>query len=67
MTNLSKAQEALKTAREAIDALTHAANHDRKVLGEKNMNGHYVKALQELERVKKHAEDLVHRAESQAN
>ena len=47
MTDLEKAQEALKTASEAIDALTHAANHDRKVLGEKNMNGHYVKALQE--------------------
>ena len=67
MTNLSKAQEALKTVTEAIDALTHAANHDRKVLGEKNMNGHYVKALQELEKVKKHVGDLIHRAEAQGN
>lgn len=67
MTNLERAQEALKTAREAIDALIHAANHDRKVLGEKNMNGHYVKALQELEKVKHHAEDLVQRAQAQTN
>ena len=67
MTNLSKAQEALKTANEAIDAVMHAANHDRKVLHEKNMNGHYVKALQELEKVKQHAEDLVHRAEARGD
>ena len=63
MTDLEKAKESLKTALEAIDAVSHAGNHDRKILHEKNMNGHYVKALQELEKVKHHAEDLVHRAE----
>lgn len=31
------------------------------------MNGHYVKALQELEKVKEHAESLVHRAEAEGN
>ena len=66
MTNIEQAQEALKTVQEAINNLTHAANHDRKVLGEKNMNGHYVKALQELEKVKHHAEDLLHRAEARS-
>ena len=67
MTNLSKAQEALNTALEVIAAVAHAGNHERKVLGEKNMNGHYVKALQELEKVKHHAEELVHRAQAQGN
>lgn len=65
MTNLEKAQEALNTALEAIAAVAHAGNHERKMLGEKQMNGHYTKALQELDKVKKHAEDLVHRAEAQ--
>ena len=67
MNQLEKAQEALKTVKTAIDAVHHAANHERKVLGEKTMNGHYVKALQELEKVKEHAESLVHRAEAQGN
>jgi DNA-binding FrmR family transcriptional regulator len=67
MTDLEKAQEAQKTVLEAIAAVAHAANHERKVLGEKNMNGHYVKALQELEKVKHHVEDLVHRAEARNN
>lgn len=67
MNNLEKAHEALTTAQTAIDAVAHAATHERKVLGEKNMNGHYVKALQELEKVKHHAEDLVHRAEALAD
>ena len=67
MNHLEKAQEALETVKAAIDAVLHAANHERKVLGEKTMNGHYVKALQELEKVKEHAESLVHRAEAQGN
>jgi hypothetical protein len=65
MNTLEKAQDVLNTALEAIAAVAHAGNHERKILGEKNMNGHYVKALQELERVKQHAESLVHRAEAQ--
>ncbi len=67
MNNLDKAKEALESAKTAIDAVQHAANHERKILGEKVMNGHYVKALQELEKVKEHAESLVHRAEAQGN
>lgn len=67
MNNLDKAKEALGAAKTAIDAVQHAANHERKILGEKVMNGHYVKALQELEKVKEHAESLVHRAEAQGN
>lgn len=67
MNNLDKAKEALESAKTAIDAVQHAANHERKILGEKVMNGHYVKALQELEKVKEHAESLVRRAEAQGN
>ena len=67
MNNLDKAKEALGAAKTAIDAVQHAANHERKILGEKVMNGYYVKALQELEKVKEHAESLVHRAEAQGN
>lgn len=65
MTDLEKAQEALATAQRAIDAVALAGNHDRKTLGQNNMNGHYVKALQELEMVKQHAKNLIQRAEAQ--
>lgn len=65
MVELKQAKESLSTAVTAIAAVASAGNHDRKILGEKVMNGHYIKALQELEKVKKHAEDLVHRAEAQ--
>lgn len=67
MNNLDKAKEALESIKSAIDAVQHAANHERKVLGTKTMNGHYVKALQELEKVKEHAEGLLHRAEAQGD
>ena len=66
MNTLEKAQEQFKTAKETFDYVQHAAIHDRKLTKDGHMNGHYVKALQELEKVKKHYEDLVHRAEAQA-
>lgn len=66
MNNIEKAKEALEAAMTALDAVYHAANHERKVLGEKVMSGHYVKALQELEKVKEHAQSLLERAEAQA-
>ena len=65
MNTLEKAQEQLKIAKESFDYVQHIANHDRKLTKDGHMNGHYVKALQELEKVKKHYEDLVHRAEAQ--
>jgi hypothetical protein len=66
MTDLEKAKEQLKTATEAYEFLNHSAVHDRKFSKDGHMNGHYVKALQELEKVKKHAEDVLHRAEAKA-
>jgi hypothetical protein len=65
MNNIEKAKEALEAAMTALDAVHHAANHERKVLSEKTMSGHYVKALQELEKVKAHAQHLLERAEAQ--
>lgn len=65
MNALEKVQEQLKTAKETFDHVQHQANHDRKLAKDGHMNGHYVKALQELEKVTKHYEDLVHRAEAQ--
>lgn len=66
MNTLEKVQEQLKTAKETFDHVQHQANHDRKLAKDGHMNGHYVKALQELEKVTKHYEDLVHRVEAQA-
>lgn len=65
MTNLEKAAEQLLTAKNTFEHVQHQANHDRKLTKDGHMNGHYVKALQELEKVVKHYEDLVHRAEAQ--
>ena len=66
MNTLEKTQEQFKTAKETFDYVQHAAIHDRKLTKDGHMNGHYTKALQELEKIKKHYEDLVHRAEAQA-
>lgn len=66
MNTLEKAKEQLKIATETFEYVQHQANHDRKLTKDGHMNGHYVKALQELEKVKKHYEDLAHRAEVQA-
>ena len=66
MNILEKAQEQLKIANETFEYVQHQANHDRKLTKDGHMNGHYVKALQELEKVKKHAEEVLHRAEAQS-
>jgi hypothetical protein len=65
MNTLEKAQEQFKIAKETFEHVQHVANTDRKLTKDSHMNGHYVKALQELEKVKKHYEELVHRAEAQ--
>lgn len=66
MNTLEKAQEQLRVAKETFEHVQLHANLDRKLTKDGHMNGHYVKALQELEKVKKHYEDLVHRAEAQS-
>ena len=65
MNTLEKAQEQFTIAAATFEYVQHQANHDRKLSKDGHMNGHYTKALQELEKVKKHYEDLVHRAEAQ--
>ena len=49
----------------AIETTQECGNHDRKLSGEKVMNGHYLKALQELHAVQKQLENLLERAKAQ--
>lgn len=49
----------------AIETTQECSNHDRKLSGEKVMNGHYLKALQELHAVQKQLENLLERAKAQ--
>lgn len=49
----------------AIETTQACGNHERKLSGEKAMNGHYLKALQELHAVQKQLENLLERAKAQ--
>ena len=49
----------------AIETTRECGNHDRKLSGEKVLNGHYLKALQELHAVQKQLENLLERAKAQ--
>ena len=64
MTDLKQAEECVKLAKDAIEFVLHCANDERKILKEKNVNGHYVKALNELKAVKTHAETKLKRAQA---
>lgn len=63
MKELEKVKEQFDFASKAFDDLQHVANHDRKLAKDGHMNGHYVRALQELDKIKKHYQDLMERAE----
>lgn len=67
MTDLEKLKFRIDTVDAAIAACRTAVTCERKMATEKHLNGHLTNALQELEKVKKHVEDLLHRAEAQAN
>jgi hypothetical protein len=64
MTELEQAEECIKLAKDAIEFVLHCANDERKLLKERNVGGHYVKALNELNAVKAHAEAKLKRAQS---
>ena len=49
MNELEKAQEALRLTQEAFDAVKSLGNQVRKLTHEKQMRGHFVKALDQLE------------------
>jgi hypothetical protein len=51
MTDLEKAAERVKVASEALAAVQVAAVQDRKLSHDRHTNGHYTKALQELEAI----------------
>ena len=52
MTDLKQAEECVKLAKDAIEFVLHCANDERKILKEKNVNGHYVKAKYCSSRIK---------------
>lgn len=64
MIELEQAEECVKLAKDAIEFILHCANDERKLLKEKNVNGHYVKALNELNAVKAQAEAKLKRAQT---
>lgn len=66
MTDLERAQEQVRTATSAFEYLQHLAVQDRKLAKDGHTNGHFIKALQEVEKAKKHYEDLLHRAEARS-
>ena len=49
MTEIEKAADRVKVASEALAAVKVVATQDRKLSHDKHTNGHYTKALQELE------------------
>lgn len=61
MTELEKIQKRIILITDAIDIVRDCANQERKLLHEKTVNGHYTKALHELEAIKSHAENMLTR------
>lgn len=63
MTETEKLAERLEAIEQAISAVHHATSVDRKMSHDKHMNGHFTKALTELDSVKKHVNSLITRLE----
>lgn len=61
MTETEKNQKRIALVTDAIDIVRDCANQERKILHEKSVNGHYTKALQELDAIKTHAENMLTR------
>lgn len=61
MTETEKIQKRISLVTDAIDIVRDCAVQERKLLHEKTVNGHYTKALHELEAIKAHAENLLSR------
>ena len=51
MTELEIAKRRVELAKDALDFVKDAANQERKLTHEKHVNGHYTKAMQELESI----------------
>lgn len=64
MNALEKAQERVRIAAEALEFVKTAANHDRKLSNDGHMNGHYHKALDELNRVVETEQSMLKRVET---
>lgn len=59
--NRDKLLERLDLIKNAIETVKESGNRDRKISGQKVMDGHYAKALQELIVVQVHVEKLLDR------
>lgn len=64
MNELERAKKKLELVNDAIEFLKDCGNQDRKVGGDKHMDGHYTKALQQLDVYRSRAEVMVHRIEA---
>lgn len=64
MTDLEKAKYALALAEQAFEAVQSAANEDRKTAHNKQIDGHYRKALEALDSKRKNAASLLKRVEA---
>ncbi len=52
MTDLEKLSQRIEAVEQAIIVVQHAANIDRKMSHDKHMNGHFTKALTELDSIR---------------
>lgn len=64
MTELEKAQKRLQLVNDAIEFVRDCGNQDRKLGHDKHMEGHYTKALQQLDIYRSSAEVFLKRVET---
>lgn len=62
MIDLEKTQRSLEVIQETITQVQHSANQDRKINGSKQIDGHYRKALEQLEVRRKIVQEHLDRA-----
>ena len=65
MLNIENITKRLDRVNDALAKVREMAIQDKKISGEKNINGHYTKALQELLAVQVQLEKLLQRAKAQ--
>lgn len=64
MTEIEKLNERLTSIEQAIAATQHAATVERKLGHERQLSGHYTKALTELTALKTNVQSLIRREET---
>lgn len=61
MQTIKSIEERLREVEDAIEFVRGCSTQDRKLSGEKTVNGHYVKAMQELDMAKKQIQNQLER------